>query len=224
MIATFKDPVVFVSNLKAALRAACEDLTRPWMACVLIELGAGVARFVATNGHWVWCNETHFFEIVGVDEKGKPIPGSSTATLRIPIQDMKRIIRGINVTKKAERWEVELDTEARTVKQLSASSGFGPEPEEAFPPYRQILPTAVQSAKLATMTYGAALLADVAEAFREIAGWPKKPVGLAIEPAGGEGDPVAITSPLCSSALAVLMPMRGSPPQGEALCARYRRG
>lgn len=221
MIATFKDPVVFVSNLKAALLAACEDLTRPWMACILIELGAGVARFVATNGSWIWCNEIHFFEVVGVDEKGKPVAGASTATIRIPIQDVKRIIRGIDV-KKSSSWSVDLDTEARTVKQLSATSGFGPEPETPFPPYRQILPTAVQSTKLERMTYGAARLAQISEAFQEEAGRPKTPLGLTIEPTGGDLDPVVITSK--SSALVVLMPMRGDTSEAEALCARYRSG
>ena len=53
MIATFKTSD-FVANLKAALLAVQTDEARMHQCQVRIELAAGVARFVATNGHWAF--------------------------------------------------------------------------------------------------------------------------------------------------------------------------
>jgi hypothetical protein len=105
MIATFKTPDL-VSNLKAALLAASQDFTRAHLCCVRIEFAAGVARFVATNGHWLWINEATYVETIGVDEKGKPVLGNSSEIIHVTRADVVAILKGLEKGKKAATWDV----------------------------------------------------------------------------------------------------------------------
>lgn len=219
MIATFKTPDL-VSNLKAALLAACEDLARVHMCCVRIELANGLARFVATNGHWLWLNDVPFFEVVGIDAAGKRVLGTSSAVVQIHRDDVKAILKALEKGKKAATWDVELDT-AGSVNQLGKRIAFKPA-ETVFPPYAQILPTVVCERDAAIVTYEPAYLADIGAAFAEVSSSPSNSGGVCIQPTGGDQDPVVITSDK-STALAVLMPRRhSSKPYGAAIVARYR--
>lgn len=217
MIATFKT-ADFVANLKAALLAACEDTTRPWMCCIRIELAAGVARFVATNGHWLWVNETHYIEITGTDEKGKKTFGTSTAIVMIPLADVRSILKGLEKGKKAAAWDLDLDTSGH-VQQVSTRLSFKPVVEDKFPPYAQVIPAVVVQAT-DPIALDPKYIGDVMAAFSEVSSNPKS-CGVVFEPSGGKLDPVVVTSDT-SSALAVLMPRRLDKPAGSALIARYR--
>lgn len=218
MIATFKT-ADFVANLKAALLAACEDVTRPWMCCIRIELAADVARFVATNGHWLWCSETNYREIIGVDALGKKEHGTSTATVMIPLADVKAILKGLDKGKKAAGWDVDLDTSGN-VSQLGKPITFAPVKEDRFPPYAQVIPAVVVATKHA-IAFDPTYIGDVMAAFREVSSNPKS-CGVVFEQTGGDLDPVVVTSDK-STALAVLMPRRhAGKPQGAAMVARYR--
>lgn len=218
MIATFKTPD-FVSNLKAALLAASTDITRANLNCVRIELAAGVARFVATNGHWMWLNESHYSEVVGVDEKGKKLLGDSSAIVHIGLTDARAILKNIEKGKKAQSWDVEVDTSGN-VSQLGKTVLFAPK-AVAFPAYATVLPAAVPSSPGSKMTYDPTYIADVTAAFAEVSSTDSA-FGICFEPSGGELDPVVVTSDT-SSALALLMPRRLSrKPEGQALLAKYR--
>lgn len=219
MIITFKSPADFAANLKAAFRAASEDESRKLLCVVRIEIRAGVARFVATNGHWLWANETPCFQFVGVDEKGKHIIGSAEDVVHIPSADVKRILRAINTTKKAAGWAVDLDTLARTVTQLSVVTPFGAYTEK-FPPYLQIIPQNITPKKRPTMTYDTRYLIEVAAAFDDVVGKVKSGVGLSFEQTGNDvRDPVLVTSSK-ASALVVLMP-RNDDPSAPGVLVRY---
>jgi len=217
MIATFKT-ADFASNLKAALLAASDDTTRPHLSCIRIELTEGVARFIATNGHWLWVNETYYAEIVGTDDKGKKVLGTSDATIHVPADDVKRILKTLEKGKKAESWDVVLDTSG-TVSQLGRSISFKPL-DVVFPLYAQVIPAAVV-ASLEVTTFDPAYIADITAAFLEVSNNRKK-CGITIEASGGALDPAVWTS-CTSSALAVLMPFRGpDKASGASLVARYR--
>jgi hypothetical protein len=216
MIATFKT-ADFVANLKAALLAACEDVTRSWMCCVRIELAAGVARFVATNGHWLWVNETNYIEVVGVDALGKKEFGMSSATVTIPLADVRAILKGLDKGKKAAGWDVDLDTSGN-VAQIGKATTFAPVKEDKFPPYAQVIPSGVVPTKHA-IAFDPTYISDVMAAFREVS---SSCGGVVFEQTGGEIDPVVVTSDT-SCGLAVLMPCRhDGKPQGSAMVARYR--
>ena len=116
MIATFKTSD-FVANLKAALLAVQTDEARMHQCQVRIELAAGVARFVATNGHWLLVSEAPYLEVVGVDECGKKVLGSSEEALCIHRADVVAILKALKSSKKAADWDVELDTRG-TVSQM----------------------------------------------------------------------------------------------------------
>jgi hypothetical protein len=217
MIATFKTRD-FVGNLKAALLAASDDFTRPNQNCIRVELEDKTARFVATNGHWLWINEASYSEVVGVDDKGKKIFGTSSATIHISITSVKAILKWIDKGKKANDRDVSLDT-VGNVRQVGLSAPFEFKPlDVTFPPYAQVIPATVTASK-DVMTYDPEYIVDVMAAFVEVASDPN--VGICFEHAG-ELDPVVVTSDK-SSALAVLMPRRHpNKPAGASLIAKYR--
>lgn len=223
MIATFPNSVEFVSNLKAALRAVCEDDTRAHMCCIRVEIGNGLARFVATNGHWLWVNEILCREVTGVDEKGKDVElfadRMTQAVVSIPREDVKRIVRAMDKTKKAQSWRLELDTSKRTVTQLAKSVSFGPEVGK-FPPYQQIIPSSVSVTKRPAVCADFRYIGAIVAAFEDIVLPNKAGNGITIEPTGGERDPLVVTSK-DSSALVVLMP-RCDERSGEGHLSRYR--
>lgn len=214
MIATFENGALLVSNLKAALRAACVDSTRAHMNCVRIELRAGAARFVATNGHWLWANEAR-------------CQASDEAVVCLFLDDVKRIVKGLDVTKKAATWGVELDTTARTVRQIGTTLEFAA-CDDRFPPYRQIIPEPVQpepkprkgkALELGLMCLASEYLIAVASAFAEIC----PDAGLTFQPGPECLNPVVVRSEKCPDALAVVMPRRDRDP-GPVLQERYRAG
>jgi hypothetical protein len=217
MIATFKT-ADFVANLKAALLAACEDTTRSWMCCIRIELAAGVARFVATNGHWLWVNETHYAEVTGTDEKGKKTFGTSSAVVMIPLADVRGILKGLEKSKKAAAWDLDLDTSGH-VQQVSTRLSFTPVKEDKFPPYAQVIPAVVVAPK-DVIALDPKYIGDVMAAFSEVSSNPKS-CGVVFEQSGGNLDPVVVTSDT-SSALAVLMPRRTNKSAASGLISRYR--
>ncbi len=228
MIFTFKDPCILVQNLKAAIRAASEDVTRINLNCIHVELdaAAGRARFVSTNGHWLWVNEIEVSEIMGVDEKGAPIKGTSTAELHILRGDAKKIIKSIETSKRARDWSVELDVDARTFRQLNTSVTFEALPSEArFPPYEQVIPdpSTLTSKKRVVVTYAVEYINEVAGAFADVVGAVKGGVGLVFETGKEELDPVAISSTLAPQALAILMPRKSDVASPAlAACAAYK--
>jgi len=209
MIAIFKNSVEFANNLKAALRAASTDPTRTNQQCVRIELDteSQVARFVATCGHWIWINEIAVSgDVAGVDDKGRKLYAAGESTIvHIASDDVKDILKALEKSKKAQSWELQIDTAKRTVRQLSKEVGYS-QLDITFPPYAQIVPAVVLN-KAPAMSYDPAYLAAVSESFADVAATAKS-IGVKIEPTGGELDPVVITSPSAGRALVVLMPRR----------------
>ncbi len=208
MIVEFTSPQDFVSNLKAALNATSEDLTRPYLNAVKMAFRDNVARFIATNGHWVWINE----------ERTR---GEGSADLLISSAELKRIIKQIDCSKKATSCAVEIDTEAKTVRQQSTTVGFVVV-DAHFPSYSQIIPASV-GAKRVDVGLAAEYLADVAAAFNTVCKKGKNGPGLVFEAGDKELDPVVVTAEDCPDALVVIMPRRDRHAGGSAaLRARYR--
>ncbi len=202
MKVTFKDPVAFASNIKAAMRAASKDFTRAHLNCIRLEFHKGKVRFVATNGHWLFVNET----VADCD---------GAAEVLLSLADAKSIVKAIVVSKKASTWAVEVDTDARTVRQLGTTVAYVPV-DASFPPYVQIIPP-TQGTKQCVISFAADYLADVFGAFQELS--PN--AGVTIETGEGELDPAVLTSNACPDALVVLMPRRDEA-RSAPLRARYR--
>lgn len=222
MIVTFKDPAIFVGNLKAALLAASEDFARP-MCCVRLEIRPAAARFVATDGHWMWINEIH------CDATGEEI-------LHFELEDVKRIVKTVDDSKKASGWNVELDISTRTVRQLSSSVTFADSPR-VFPPYAQVLPATVGGERIIA-SFDARLMSRVVDAFTAACGKPAvqkgKVFGVPLQFHTTEGkklkigkslEPIVITggpNAAIAHALAIVMPFQVDVGGPGALLAKYR--
>lgn len=223
MIVTFKDPAIFVGNLKAALLAASEDFMRP-MCCVRLEIRPASARFVATDGHWLWVNE------IACEAEGE-------ATVLFELDDARQIAKMVDDSKKASTWSVELDTEARTVKQLSSTSGYRV-CDRVFPPYAQVLPAKVGGERIIA-SFDARLMSRVVAAFTFACGKPSVVKGVVpavplqfhtTEPTKRPKmkeypEPIVITggakAPI-AQALAIVMPWCDDTGGPGALLAKYR--
>lgn len=211
MIVTFS-PAALVGNLKAALLAACEDQTRPHLACVRLELAKSRARFVATNGHWLWMNEIQAECIIGVDEKGREVLDEKTsAVLHLPIAEVAKMHRAINLKKAFKDHEVLLDTEARVLVQDGQPGVVFSTADVQFPPYGQIVPQlSLEGSRLACGA-DAAYLEAIARAFAFA--WLEKPSEAVRSPpvlvhnvASSQRGPIVMTSQKVPHAVAVLMP------------------
>lgn len=217
MIATFKT-AGFVANMKAALLAVSQDPAREHQQCIRIELAQGVARFVATNGHWLWLNDAHFFEVTGVDSNGKKLFGASSAVVHISRPDATRILRELEKGKKAATWDVELDTDGK-IRQIGREITFTPA-EVRFSPYQQIIPSHVPDKPRAHQSFDPHYIAAISEAFALVSSSPNV-CGIEIRPAGGELDQAVVTSDT-STALVVLMPRRANKVDVNGTLGRYR--
>lgn len=215
MIVTFRDPALFVGNLKACLLAASPDEARP-TSCIRLECGGASSRFIATDGHWMWINE--------IRSEAESTDGAGRVVL-LSIEDAKRIVKLVEVSKKAAAWAVEIDTDGRTVRQLSQSLAYGPV-DKVFPPYNQVLPATVGGERIIAC-FDAHLMARVAAAFAH-ACCVKTTVPLMFHttaPGKFGPEPIVITGckhAAVADALAVLMPCNYDVGGPGALLARYR--
>lgn len=215
MIVTFKDPALFVGNLKACLLAVSPDEARP-TSCIRLECGATSTRFIATDGHWLWINE--------IWSHAEASDGAGRVVL-LSIEDAKRIVKLVDTSKKAAAWPVELDPDTRTVRQLSQSLAYAPV-DKLFPPYQQILPTSVGGERIIAC-FDAYLMGRIAGAFAA-ACCVKTAVPLMFhtQDEGKYGpEPIVITGSkhaAIAGALAILMPFRQDVGGPGALLARYR--
>lgn len=216
MIATFKNPEVFAANLKAASLAMSEDPTRAHLCTVRIEFRPGVARFIATNGHWLWVNETH-------------VETDGTAEILVARDDLKRILKLVETGKKASTWAVEVDTLGK-VSQMSQSLTFVPV-VATFPPYEHVIPGNVGGDRIIA-TFDAAYMAKVSAAFVLVGASKNGSTSVsmhtipdAIHRKGEDPipEPIVFTSAAAPDALAVLMPMRAPGCHVTSLTNRYRR-
>ena len=230
MIATFPNSLVFLGHLKAALRAVCVDDTREHLCKIRLEIENGVARFIATNGHWLWVSEEGYQEIAGRDEKGKPVRGTSSALVHIRRHDVVTILKALDKAKRAGSMPLELDTTARSVRQGSSAAVHFVPCDETFPPYEQVLPQRVLT-KAGPITLDPLYVADIMAAFEDVSAGllgkdtDGKPLrcGVCFELSGSELDPVVVTSDR-STALAVFMPRRhDGKRQGGSFLERFRR-
>ncbi len=227
MLITFKDPGLFVGNLKAALLAASEDYTRP-ISCVRLEVSAGVARFVATDGHWMWINEIPC-SVESADGAG------AVLYLEVEVEDVKSIAKMVDDSKKGSAWPVDLDTEARTVKQLSSTFTFMA-CERVYPPYAQIVPATVGGERIIAC-FDARLMSRVVAAFAAASGKEVKKGKVSAVPLQFHTtaakklkhdttypEPIVITgaNAAVASALAIVMPMNTPTGGPGALLAKYR--
>lgn len=224
MIAAFANAFDFINNLKAASRAMCPDPVRAGLHCVRIEIGNGLARFVATNGHWLWVNEVACREVEGVDEKGLELlrlgDRMTRAVLHIVPSDVKDLLRKIDKSKRVGSMPLTLDTEARQVVQLGTTISFAAEPSITFPPYEQIIPGAIV-AKGPAVSADFLYIGQIVEAFDDVVEPEKAGAGIVIENGGShDRDPLIVTSKR-SSALAILMP-RIDEHSGANVLARYK--
>lgn len=221
MIATFENSLAFASHLKATLRATSQDTTRPHLCLVRLELVQGAARFIATNGHWMWVSELPYREVAGVDEKGKPVLGSSSAVVQIPRANAVDLLKALDKSKKASTVKLELDVEKNIVRQGWKAFTFERAHEAVvFPPWTQVLPnTVVGEAQLIALD--PKYIADASESFADIA--PEGSCGVRFQAAGDALDPVVVTSDR-STALAVIMPRRvgKDAPDALTMLARFR--
>lgn len=231
MIITFRDPVQLVANLEAALLAAGIDTERP-TAQVRLEVRKGlpgVARFVATDGHWMWINEI----ATGDAEED--------ALLHFTVESAKSIVRMVDTSKKAQSWAVEIDTHEKTVQQLSTKMIYE-ESKIVFPPYQQVIPDVDGLKKAHFPTIDAQLLNRISQAFVLAAGVASgkaarekrdaNSVALSIYTRpdvkhswGMSPEPVIITGSTLRAtahAMAVVMPMRDAPTGSpQQLIAKY---
>jgi DNA polymerase III sliding clamp (beta) subunit (PCNA family) len=208
---------VLVSNLKAALLAASTDETREHLNSVLVEFHAptgscklGKARFVATNGHWIWFHE------VNADV-------TRDATMLLSCDDVKRLIKWIAIPKgrRATEVEVELSTNG-LVRQGPMELRIVPRSDECrFPPYHQILPSLVNVTERACTSVDGAYLSVVAQAFALVT-LSKKATPVTLYPGSSELDPVIVTSDYVPDGLAIVMPMRVDRLNPGPLLERYR--
>lgn len=224
MIATFQTDDL-LRNLRAALRAVSVDPERKALNQIQVELGVdsrgvNVARFVATNGHWLWLSE------VGYRAYASSPPSTS---IRISADSARAIIKALLKTKHWLAQDVDIDPERRVVQQCGTTvQTTFEESDPRFPPYAQIIPHAlapkVKGKDMWFPAVDAQYVADVAASFNDIEQTVTKRIArsasLAFQPCGGELDPVVVTSHR-STALVVLMPQRQDPPQGAAMLARF---
>jgi hypothetical protein len=231
MIATFNTDT-FIRNLRAALRCA-STADRPHQRKVRIELRVGVARFVATNGAWLWLNEVTYRNVVGRDERGREVHGTcKPVDVHISVDDAKALIKDLDKGKAWLAGDVDLDIDTRTVQQHGKSVGLGfGLTEGIFPPYEQVIPKALAptlkgKADVWFPAVDAGYVGDVVAAFNDIEQRTFKPkqrdkhASIAFQPCGGDLDPVVITS-YQSTALVILMPQRQDRPQGAEVLRRY---
>lgn len=221
MIATFENSLAFASHLKAALRATSQDTTRPHLCLVRLELAAGAARFIATNGHWMWVSELSYREIAGRDAAGGAVLGSSSAVLHIPRADAVEVLKALDKSKKASLVKLELDVTTKTIRQGAKGVTFTCAHEDiVFPPWTQILPNAVVG-EAQLIALDPKYIADASESFADIA--PDGSCGVRFQAAGDALDPVVVTSDR-STALAVIMPRRvgKDAPDALTMLARFR--
>jgi hypothetical protein len=154
----------------------------------------------------------------------------------LELDDVKGIAKTVNDSKKGSGWLVELDTEARTVRQLSSTYTFKDSPR-VFPPYRQVLPSAVGGERIIA-SFDARLMSRVVQAFALASGRPEvkkgvvQAVPLLFHTTEGkknrEGkvypEPIVITGGAkanVASALAVVMPYLDESGGPGALLAKY---
>lgn len=206
----FKSPKALIGNLKAALRFACEDFARKNMHCVRLEILKDRARFIATNGHSMWLNET-------------AIENSSDKEVEfsIRLKDVKTLVK---IVDKKGLQEVVLDTEGLCFQQAGTSLPFEII-DDIFPPYSQILPEDL-SKGTSSVAFTAPYIADVAAAFVDACEKDlKKTLGPGIRFHFGETDlhPSAVTSDDVPHAVCVVMPRREADAKhGRATVNRYR--
>lgn len=225
MIVTFRDPALFLGNMKACLLAANEDEERP-TCCIRVELGQHTARFVATDGHWLWINEIRCESDV-TDGAGRVVLFS--------LEDARKIVKLVDDSKKASSWPVEIEPDARTVRQLSSFVIYD-ECAKVFPPYQQILPTKIGGARI-TASFDGQLMGRVVAAFAAACGKPapvsakgKKDAAVPLlfhtsENTKWGPEPIVITASNRSAvadALVVLMPWSGDGGSPAGLLVRYR--
>lgn len=232
MMITFANPLQLVGNLKAALLAAATDETRPSLSSVLIEFGnatgEGRARFVATNGYWLWINEISADVISGIDEKGRQVlDREASARLLISRKDAARIVRGIGTAKRQASFGVVLDVVTSKVQIGGSVVDFEPV-DAVFPPYAQVLPSEKYMQKpCSSMAFSSEYLVAVCEAFTHAASYKATKVmpgaGVRLHFGSTDLDPAVATSHHLPEALAIIMPKRDDgAKQGRALLERYR--
>lgn len=204
----FPCSVTLVNNLKAALLAASTDAARIHMHGVLVEWRPKIVRFVATNGQWLWINETE------ADSDGE-------GSILIRRDNVKEIVKGIKGAKKYIGVPVELDADGKTFRQMTNVLGFD-SVNAMFPPYAEIIPgfprLLAEGKKQQPIALAWDLLAAVCYAFARIE--PKAAVTISC---GGPLDPVVCTSESAPYAMAAVMPRRDNKDRAEQLSARYRK-
>lgn len=215
MIATFKSPVTFVANLKACLLAVGQDDSRAMTAGIRIEFRPGVARFVATNGHWLLANE------VAVD-------CTETGDILIHRDDAKRIVKMIDKSKKASSWAVEVDTAGRVSQAVAAQSIEFKPWASTFPPYAQIVtaPDKLGGERIVA-GFDAYYVAVIGEAFALISESDKAaPISMHTAEDGKYGpEPIVFIGAADSKAawaMAILMPNTANKSNPSTVLNRYR--
>lgn len=221
MLICFPDPALFVGTLKACLLAVGRDPAR-LTSRIRLEVKDRVARFVATDGHWLFVNE------LAIDDT------FSGTTLHVSPETVENWVRMLNVSKKASTWTVEIDTDENTISQRGTRQIFEPG-DDLFPPYSQIVPDFENYRELGSPALDARILERVMKAFIETRAEKKGPVAIQFwmrPDSKGYGhnkdttypEPVIVTAstgPALDRAMAIVMPMRASVVHAEQLTKHY---
>jgi len=217
---TFPSALELIGNLKAALRVVSQDETRPHLnALYIVGRSVGLARFVATDGHRLWLNETRITSTEAIQE----------GDLLLARADVERLIKlvdrkGSAVTFTQKSGLVDVGQGGGRVMQIKAV-------DSTFPTYAHgISGLGAFTGGAAKVRLTASYLADAAACFKDLmtgAGLGRAQAGMSIENGPGELDPVAITCIECPDALYVTGARRAQGPSerfGAAdLVERYRR-
>lgn len=222
MIIAFPFPVPFVATLQACLLAVGRDPARPTCKIRLeVNSKKHLARFIATDGHWLFINELDINESVG------------DRVLHLAPETVEGWVKMICVAKKAETWTVEIDTEAKSIRQTGVHRSY--EELDVFPPYEQIVPDFAHYEELGAPAIDAKLFVKVMKAFSGLVPDKKKssPVKFWMRPdSKGYGankdttypEPVIVTGgtgPFVFRAMAIVMPMRADVTHAGRLTGYY---
>ena len=195
----------FVCAVRAALRAASDDLTRPHLSAVDVRVTApkteaphalGRVRIAATDGHWAFIHETDE-EVVG---EGAMLLSRATC------EDIARAFKG---------WDIGTVVVERKADAETATLVCGPHRmtlamvDATFPPLDVVLPKT--RAPLDVITFDATFLTEIAKAFGELrVGRRKEKVAMTFAFTDRMG-PTTIVCPTFKAVRAVLMPMNVGP-------------
>lgn len=213
-------PREIAGALRASLLFASTDATRAHLNCIHVEAVGSALRFVATDGHTLWC-----CEIPAEDSAEDPAPAHQTPW-NMRLEDATKIARS------ADGRESKINLAKREVDGYAYDSAG-----DAFARYDVVLPAAFTPGKILP-EFAGCYVARCCEAFalygkgfapevpKKGTKWEKEQARIArqahVAPpiawrVSGELDPALFFSPKFPNAFAIVMPRRGDGLKGATI-------